>query len=83
VKADVKLLIYEWEIPPTENGPDPKLKKMLLQYLQNYELLTPKEAFVFLQYRGFNPSAYWWKPLRTGTHKDTEIKFQLLNLSTK
>jgi len=83
VKSDIKLLIHEWRVPPTAGGPDQKLRERIVQYISDYELISPNEAFVFLQYNGGAAYAYWWKPRRAGSHKKNEIKFELLKLSAK
>ncbi len=80
VKADVKLLVYEWKTPPSSGEPDRQVRKRIVQYLENYALLTPKEAFVFLQYTGDRPYGYWWQPRHEGIHSEEEIKFQELTL---
>lgn len=80
VKADVKLLLYEWERKPDDGNPDEPIRKIFTSYLSNNALITNSEAFAFIQYDGDTPYAYWWKPTRSGRHSEYEVNFKKIKL---
>jgi len=70
VKADIKVFIYEEDKEDWE--------KIWPEYLTNYALLSPDEAFLILKFDHSFFRASWWQPSKPGVHSKGEITFEQL-----
>ena len=68
VKSDIKLFIFE--------GTEEQWRKVIQDYLQDYEQLSTREAYVALRYQVDRFVTSWWTPKHDG--KQTEpIQFEI------
>jgi hypothetical protein len=78
VKGDVKVLIYEREPGPDDTQPPSEVREILEGYLMDMALLSPDEAFLFLNITASGQEAHWWKPVNPG--KQDKIEFKKISL---